>query len=231
MKKTLRRIALIASCLMLVVVAGITLAGCGDTSTHIGTFAELKSAVEKGGEITVDKDIDFTAEKKGDLIVVSKDTTINLNGKKIEVDSTAFEEDIFTVEGATLTLQGNGTVTGKDCFVVTVNKTENSKVVIKDGTYKVLDTATVVHTYGGEIAIEGGKFSNTQEAGKTYGSKYLINKQDDAKSAKVAITGGEFTGFNPADNQADGPSTNYVPEGYKAVETAESSNIWKVVME
>lgn len=229
MKKTLRRIALVASCLLLVVVAGITLVGCGDNSTHIGTFDELKSAVAKGGEITLDKDIDFTAGKKGDLIVVSKDTTINLNGKKIDVDSTAFEEDIFTVDGATLTLTGNGTVTGKDCYIVAVKKTENSKVVIKDGTYKATDSATAVHTFGGQVSIEGGKFSNTQETGKNYGSKYLINKQDDVKAtAEIVITGGEFTGFNPANNVADGPSTNYVPETHKAVETAQGSNIWKV---
>ena len=230
MKKTLKRIALVASCLLLVVVAGITLAGCGDNSTHIGTFEELKSAVAKGGQITVDKDIDFTAKKQGDLIVVNKDTTINLNGKKIEVDSTAFEEDIFTVDGATLTLTGNGSVTGNDCFIVAVSKTPNSQVVVKDGTYKVLDTATVIHTYGGKIAIEGGKFSNTQEAGKNYGSKFLINKQDDVKTtAQIVITGGEFTGFNPAQNEADGASTNYVPDTHKSVETAQGSNIWKVV--
>ncbi len=230
MKKTLRRLALVASCLLLVVVAGVTLAACGDNSTHVGTFAELKTAVAKGGEITLDKDLTFKAEKKGDLIVVNKDTTINFNGKKLDVDSTAFEEDIFTVDGATLTLTGNGTVTGKDCFVVAVNKTANSQVVVKDGTYKVLETATVIHTFGGKIAIEGGKFSNTQEVGKTYGSKYLINKQDDVKgTAEIVITGGEFTGFNPAQNSADGTATNYVPATHKAVETAEGSNIWKVV--
>lgn len=230
MKRTLKRIALVASCLVLVVVSAITLAGCGDSSIHIDTFAELKSAVEKGGQITLDKDINFTAEKKGDLIVVNKDTTINLNGKKIDVDSTAFEEDIFTVDGATLTLKGNGTITGTDCFIVSVNKTENSQVVVKDGTYKVVDSSTVIHAFGGKVTIEGGKFSNTQEAGKNYGSKYLINKQDDAKTtAQIVITGGEFTGFNPAQNEADGPSTSYVPENYKAVETAQGSNVWKVV--
>lgn len=228
--KTLKRIALIASCFMLIVAIGITLAGCGDTSTHVSTFADFKTAVEKGGQITLDKDISLTAEKKGDLIVVNKDTTINLNGKKIDVDSSAFEEDIFTVDGATLTLTGNGTVTVKDGYVASVNKTANSQIIVKNGTYKVTDASTVIHTYGGKIVIEGGKFSNTQEAGKTYGSKYLINKQDDVKStAEVVITGGEFTGFNPAQNEADGPSTNYVPDTYKAVETAEGSNIWKVV--
>ena len=31
--------------------------------------------------------------------------------------------------------------------------------------------------------------------------------------------GGTFVGFNPANNTADGPNTNYVADGYKSTET------------
>ena len=31
--------------------------------------------------------------------------------------------------------------------------------------------------------------------------------------------GGTFVGFDPANNTADGPNTNYVADGYKSTET------------
>ena len=233
MNNVLKKIARIVSCFAILLFVGTSLTACGkketppaDTSTHIETFDGLKTAVAKGGEITLDKDITFTAENEGDMIVVKKDTTINLNGKKIKVDSTAHEEDLFTVDGATLTLTGNGEIEGKDCYIVTVQKTEKSKAVIKNGTYKVTDCATVVHTFGGKVVIEGGTFSNTPEAGKSYGHKYLINIQDDVadKTGVVVITGGKFEEFDPT---ADG-DVNFVPSTHEAKKDAQK-NVWTVV--
>ena len=215
MKNLIKKLSAVFACVAVVLVAGATLAACGETSTHVKTFAELKSAVGNG-EIVLDQNITFKAENKGDLIVVTKDTTINLNGKKIDLDSSAQEEDLFTVDGATLTLTGNGEITGKDCYIVAVSKTENSKVVIKNGTYKVTDSATAVHTFGGKVVIEGGRYANTPEASTNYGHKYLINVQDDVqdKAAAVTITGGTFENFNPA-STTDG---NFVPSTHKSTE-------------
>lgn len=225
MKNLLKRLGVVFACVAVVVVAGVTLAACGDTSTHVKTFAELKTAVANGGEIILDENVTFKAVNEGDLILVTKDTTINLNGKKIDLDSSAHEEDLFTVDGATLTLTGNGEITGKDCYIVAVRKTENSKVVIKDGTYKVTDSSTVVHTFGGKVVIEGGDYANTPESGKNYEHKYLINVQDNVedKAAAVTITGGTFEGFNPAQT-TDG---NFVPDTHKSTETDGSWTVTK----
>lgn len=59
---------------------------------------------------------------------------------------------------------------------------------------------------------------------------FLINiKADAIARSTVAVYGGTFVGFNPADNNADGEHTNYVAEGYRAVETTyNGKQAWKV---
>ena len=49
----------------------------------------------------------------------------------------------------------------------------------------------------------------------------------DTATARISVTGGRFHKFNPADNLADGPGTNYVPAGY--VSTADGD--WFTVHE
>ena len=35
----------------------------------------------------------------------------------------------------------------------------------------------------------------------------------------ITVYGGTFVGFNPANNEAEGEGTNFVADGYKAVES------------
>lgn len=75
-----------------------------------------------------------------------------------------------------------------------------------------------------ELNIYGGVFEMDGDPG------FLINiKADAIARSTVAVYGGTFVGFNPADNNADGEHTNYVAEGYRAVETTyNGKQAWKV---
>lgn len=75
-----------------------------------------------------------------------------------------------------------------------------------------------------ELNIYGGVFEMDGDPG------FLINiKADAIARSTVAVYGGTFVGFNPADNNADGEHTNYVAEGYRAIETTyEGKQAWKV---
>lgn len=82
--------------------------------------------------------------------------------------------------------------------------------------------------YRSELIINGGIFESECEE-----TKFLINIQDEYRDhATVKIQGGTFVGFNPANNTAEGPGTNFVAAGYKSVETEyNGKKAWEVVKE
>ena len=159
-----------------------------------------------GGEVTLTEDI--VANK----IVVKEDTILKLNGKNIEggqPDSSQMSGiDIaaITIENdATLTIEGEGTITGTEYGVYV----KNGNVVIKGG--NITAGTSAVQVYDGTAEIEGGEFSATKS------NTYVINCIDACwknGDAKVYIKGGTFHNFNPANNAAEGPNTNFCANGY-----------------
>lgn len=84
------------------------------------------------------------------------------------------------------------------------------------------------NSYRSELVINGGTFEC--ESGN---AKFLINIQDEYRDhASVKIYGGKFIGFNPADNDAEGPHTNFVADGYTVTasyDAATSRTVYTVV--
>lgn len=159
-----------------------------------------------GGEVTLTEDI--VANK----IVVKEDTILKLNGKNIvggQPDSpqmTGIDIAAITIENdATLTIEGEGTITGSEYGVYV----KYGKVIIKGGNISAGTSA--VQVYDGTATIEGGEFSATKS------NTYVINCIDACfknGTAKVIITGGKFHNFDPANNAAEGPGTNFCARGY-----------------
>ena len=76
----------------------------------------------------------------------------------------------------------------------------------------------------GTATIEGGEFSASKS------NTYVINCIDACwknGTAKVRITGGTFRNFNPANNAAEGPGTNFCPKGYSSRKMDDST--YKVI--
>ena len=185
----------------------------GSTSDMATAISELQSVFENGGEYTLDVDVVLP-----EPLVVKGDVTLNLNGKTITnaVDNTATDV-ILVEEGATLTINGDGlveAVTGNDGYAIISDGT----LIINDGTYKSGIDANgepnaVVYVRGnGKAYVNGGYFPNDNA------SKFVLNKKDaDRATTTIEVRGGVFGSFDPANNAAENPGTNFMAPGYTTV--------------
>lgn len=132
-------------------------------------FASLSDAISKvaaGAELTLTSDNALT-----EAITVTKDITINLNGKKLSAVLNDSVKAMFTLTGATLTIvdSGNGIleVTGGDRSIA--RTATMAGLTIKNGTIdaKVADDKIV-------CTIEGGKFLKEANAEITPATGYEV---------------------------------------------------------
>ena len=197
--------------------------------------AGLKDALKAGGNVSVEANLAPAA-----AIVADKNATLNMNGKTIAniTDIWDVEPNFWSLvsvrEGATLTIDGNGTFKAKenDCYAVDVQD-DGCKVVIKSGTF--IGNIHAVYVYTGEAVIEGGFFSVQQKfSDAAKADEFVLNCYDANRAngtAKITVKGGTFVNFNPADCQAEGAHTNFVAEGYSVIkETQANGDVWYTVV-
>ena len=176
--------------------------------------AELKAALQLGGEVVLAKDYVITSP-----LYVTENVTLNLNGHSITNKVANAATDVIVVaEGATLTIEGEGTieaVSGNDGYAIIADGT----VVINGGTFKAGkdengEANAVVYVRGeGKAFVNGGYFPNENA------SNYVLNKKDSNRSTTtIEVRGGKFVGFDPADNAAEYPAESFVVEGYYSSE-------------
>lgn len=175
--------------------------------------APIYMAAATGGQFTLTENLTLR-----EPLVIQSSLVIDLNGhtltggKPYSSEMTGTDISAITVEnGATLTIEGNGTIQGSEYGLYA----KNGNVVIKGGSITAGTTAVQVNV--GTADIEGGDFSNTDASD----TRYVINCIDanwKNGKAKVRITGGTFHNFNPADNAAEGAGTNFVADGYQTVD-------------
>ncbi len=129
------------------------------------------------------------------------DVTVDLNGHTVSfldrhnfgTEDAPLYSNIHLSDGARLTFTGTGKVTSD------------------------VDTDAFCYVHAGELRILGGEF-------EADGAALLLDCCDanctspdtnqNTGTARISVTGGRFCKFDPADNLADGPGTNYVPAGY-----------------
>ena len=195
------------------------------TETVAINSANFLSKIAQGGSFILDEDVNL-----GDnSAVFTKDSKLNLNGHTVKGgkayvagQTTGADISALVVDnGATLTITGEGAVEGNTYGVYAKKGTLN----IEGGKYSAETSA--VQIAEATVNISGGEFSNTASD-----KRYTINCIDanwKNGTAKVNITGGKYTDFNPANNAAEGAGTNFVADGYQAAETA--AGVWEVVPE
>lgn len=190
---------------------------------YYGT-AQFLNDVEnaKDGDVVVLKsDVELSKP-----IAVTKNVTIDLNGKTIKNTTDLWDESkgnwslISVDNGANVTIK-NGKVIAKDndCFAIDVR--DNSVVTIESGEF-VGNISAVYCIDGGKAIIKGGKFSISQLS-EYSDYRYTLNLNDNSGSS-IEVYGGEFFNFDPANNLAEGPNTNFVKEG-----TSTQNGNWYVV--
>ena len=197
--------------------------------------AGMKDALVNGGNIKVDANVD-----PSEVLVVAKDTTIDMNGKTIANTNEVWKDDsnswslISARESADLTITGNGTFAAKanDCYAVDVQ--DGATVTIENGTF--IGNIHAVYVLEGTAYIKGGFYSVQQkypDAAKA--DEFVLNCLDanykNNKSANIIVTGGTFVNFNPADCKAEGAGTNFVADGYSVIsETKANGDVWYTVV-
>ena len=180
-------------------------------------LAELKAAAMYGGTYTLCEDIDVT-----DTINVYGDLTLNLNGHKLYNSTDLWSTTDFallSVEGGKLTIEGEGTVEAKenDCYALYV--TNGGELTINGGTIIGNIHAVYVSNDGGVANLNGGYYDIKQKYSAADPYRMLLNCGDTGYRngiSKIVVTGGEYVGFNPENNAAEGANTNFCAEGYAA---------------
>ena len=204
---------------------GFTVKDNGDNTYTVIPATDFAEVLAAGGNVTLYNDIVLDG-----TINVAADLTLNLNGKTIKnkVENTATDV-IVVAAGKTLTIEGEGTieaVSGNDGYAVIADGT----VVINGGTFKSGVDANgkpnaVVYVRGnGKAFVNGGNFPNNNK------SVYVLNKKDaDRATTVIEVTGGTYGAFNPGNNAAEGPNTNFLATGYKSVDNG--NNTYTVIAE
>ena len=196
--------------------------------------AGMKDALVNGGNIKVDANVD-----PSEVLVVAKDTTIDMNGKTIANTNEVWKDDtnswslISARENADLTITGNGTFKAKenDCYAVDVQDS-TATVTIENGTF--IGNIHAVYVYEGTAYIKGGFYSVQQkypDASKA--NEFVLNCYDanyKNGTAKIIVTGGTFVNFNPADCKAEGENTNFVAPGYSVISEKHGEDTWYTVV-
>ena len=184
------------------------------TVANVATAEQLEAALAKGGKVVLQNNIDLT-----ETVTVPAGVTaiLDLNGKNIVNTPAGTDTDVIVVAGE-LTINGEGTIeatTGNNGYAVI----SEGLLIINGGTYKAGvdaegETNAVIYARGnGEVYVNGGTFPNDNNSG------FVLNKKDaDRETTVISVAGGEFKNFNPGNNAAEGAGTNFLKDGFKAVE-------------
>lgn len=212
-------------------------------------YDPLSDGLSNGATITLSED--YKVSKRdwhGINIPAGKESVLNLNGHRFANEDNGYTADAksaLVVKGK-LTINGDGDVfcegnttekqnVEKQPSNTCISVLEGGHLIINGGSYSVgtdfpgkCNSTIYVENVGkaGKVEIYGGTFTNAQGLN---GHSFVLNQDDQLTEKCITVYGGTFIGFNPADNESDGPHTNYVAEGYKSVKISESPETWQVV--
>ncbi len=175
------------------------------------SFDELKSALEKGGDVVLSNEITVT-EGATTLEVKSGDTLRIIGAGIININGTA-----------ELTIVNNGSIiqTMQSEVGYLFRASGNSKLTLNgDGEY----VAGLTVGQAGDnsvITVNGGSFnalvgwSASEDIPET---NWIFNLIDDS-NATISVTAGTFVNYDPSNSQTENPAANFVAEGYEVIKT------------
>jgi hypothetical protein len=198
------------------------------------TLQDAFTAATEGATVTLLTDVHTNGTDSYDArLMIRVPITLDLNEHTIYSPDNMGNNGINfvalnVIADTTLKATTGGIDTGRNGgYAINVN--EGAKLTIDGGKY--YGGGTAVQVQKGELTINNGYF-NAEAFSGSYGYDFIINCIDSAyknETAKVAIKGGYFAHFDPANNKAEGAGTNFVADGYVPVTSDKSGYDYKVV--
>ena len=181
---------------------------------ELGT--SLTSLLNNYGTVKLGEDA--TISRFGPGVTAKNKVTLNLNNHNLTSTSAGSYGAIMARGTQEITIGGKGTIDAGDGICIEANGTSSLNPLAtinltgSTTTYRTnRPGGELIYCYVGIINITNGTFRNDGA------SDYTLNCYDanyQAGTAKIIVTGGKFYDFNPADNNAEGEHTSFVPEGY-----------------
>lgn len=191
------------------------------------TLQDAFDNAESGDTVTLLKNVKTSGVNTAEArLVIRKPITLDFNDKIIISPDNMGDNNtnfaaLYVNANTTFKATTGGIDTGKNGgYAINVNN--GAKLTIDGGKY--YGGGTAVQVQKGELTIDDGYFDAEAFSG-SYGYNFIINCIDSAYkdgTAKVAIKGGYFAHFNPANNKAEGAGTNFVADGYISVTSDKS---------
>lgn len=215
------------------------------TATEVSTSEELVEAVAAGRSVRLAENIEldepivvdpqaFATRSAAEVNVV-----VDLNGKTIsakpwidESDNTSNAYAFWVKQGAKLTINGNGHVETDACTYSMAVWAQGGEVVINGGNYYNNGEGSdlIYASKGGKITINGGYFEACEKqegVDGTLENRSALNLKGDNSGCDIVVYGGQFFGFNPANNKSENPAKNFCADGYASYEL--EPGIWTVL--
>jgi hypothetical protein len=161
---------------------------------------------------------------------------LNLNGKTLMNSQDIWDDGggkvwslISVQKGGYLTVKGGDVIAKEnDCYAADVR--DGGHLIIEDGFWR--GNITSAYVLEGTLEVKGGEFDVVQLDPTHKDKRFTLNCLDanyKAGKAKIIVSGGKFHGFDPGNNLAEGPNTNFLAKGYKSVEI--EPDVFEVVAE
>ena len=186
--------------------------------TGVATAAELVTAIAAGGTVTLLNDIEVASP-----ISIRNSVVINLNGNDIVApmpeEGEGFDA-IWVLTGGELVINGEGNVTGS---YYSLYAGGDAKVTINGGNYFGIAAAIYAQS-NAVVEINAGTFKAQNDSPEYGPQQFTLNIKDNT-NAQILVKGGKYYKFDPANNTAEGPDTNFVEEGFTSVKEGD----WYVV--
>ena len=199
------------------------------------TLQDAFQAATAGDTVKLLTDVHTNGTDSNDArLTIRKPITLDLNEHTIYSPNNMGDNEtnfvaLYVAADTTLKATTGGIDTGKNGGYA-INVYQGAKLTIDGGKY--YGGGTAVQVQKGELTINNGYFDAEAFDNPDYGYNFIINCIDGAykdSTAKVAIQGGYFAHFDPANNKAEGAGTNFVADGYVSVTSDKSGYDYKVV--
>lgn len=188
----------------------------------------MVDAFAAGGNVTLSTDTTVTDDSAAAKNVITKDTVVNFGGNTLTLENPNADANTENWIGVEI-LGGNVVFEAADGGITTSPMSDlfcsyvrnGATLTINGGEY--IAGGSCVQVREGTLIVNGGYFAvynNDNGEGKA-DNRYVLNCTDasyKAGTANIIVKGGSFLNWNPANNAAEGPGTNFVADGYTVVE-------------